>query len=113
MANLDVLTKDETEKSFLDQRLPFTDMQNRELRATPMRWNNVVQEFAHKQLTFQTDRLAAIAGIAKRFRSSFQANYLAVIWESTIPYELFWIAAVRYDSSPKPRPGNCIAPSWS
>jgi hypothetical protein len=85
MPHLDVLAEIERKKTFLDRGLPHVHIQSQELRAALTRWNNIVNEFTKQLLTFQTDRLAAIAGIAKRYQSSFQANYLAGIWESTIP----------------------------
>ncbi|KAH8595100.1 heterokaryon incompatibility protein-domain-containing protein [Bisporella sp. PMI_857] len=76
-------------------------------------WSHSVDTFTHKQLTFQSDRLAAIAGVARRYQPIFKDDYLAGIWKSPLPYGLLWIVDTFAITSFEKRPEHYLAPSWS
>lgn len=44
-------------------------------------WALVVEEYSHRKLTFASDKLVAIAGVARLFEQYFQSHYLAGMWE--------------------------------
>jgi len=84
-------------------------------------WWTVVQRYTRLGLTFDKDRLSALAGVAGRMKNQQTNDYLAGIWRSSFPYGLLW--RVDYESLetdgidvkisfphrlPDPR-----APSWS
>jgi hypothetical protein len=75
-------------------------------------------------LTFSTDKLAGIAGVAseleRKQRQSRGPNYtksmyIAGLWNRrfTIEYELLWRAKKSSNGKPCRRPREYIAPSWS
>ena len=69
------VTKLGPESSF-NPETPLT-LLSQEILAGLKKWNETVKEFTNKQLTFQSDRLSAIAGIARRYQPIFQDDYLA------------------------------------
>lgn len=76
-------------------------------------WYKTVNAFSDKQLTFASDRLPAVAGIAERHNKTIKDEYLAGVWRSNIPYGLLWRVdnvtdEFRDDSAPNP-----AAPTWS
>jgi hypothetical protein len=76
-------------------------------------WYSNVQMYAVRQLSFETDRLAALAGFAD-VTSGFVLpgdEYLAGLWRKDLLFGLTWYVMPR----PKPDLGNTtyIAPSWS
>lgn len=72
-------------------------------------WESVVTEYVRRQLTYSSDRLAALAGLAARAHiAQPEAKYLAGLWSDTLPLSLMWETEKR---SERIRP--YIAPSWS
>ena len=63
------------------------------------RWRAVVCEYVRRSLAYDTDRLPAIAGIASRFHSRLESNYLVGLWEVELPYNLSWYRRKLADSS--------------
>lgn len=54
-------------------------------------WHDICAQYCARQLTYATDRLPALASIAKRMHiQELHGNYLAGIWECTLPKGLFW-----------------------
>ena len=54
-------------------------------------WHVICAQYSARQLTYATDRLPALASIAKRMHEQeLLGNYLAGIWERTLPTGLFW-----------------------
>ena len=86
-------------------------------------WEACVEHFSRLSITVASDKLVAFSGIAKRFATLLQDEYVAGLWKSSLPYLLLW----RTDSglimpgSTMPdypeyryvRPLVYRAPSWS
>jgi hypothetical protein len=54
-------------------------------------WLDVVETFAACELTYTSDKLFAIAGMAKHFQSRFGVvDYLAGMWRTSIERQLLW-----------------------
>lgn len=53
-------------------------------------WPSLVQDYTVCGLTEQSDRLIAVAGIAKVLASTVQDQYVAGIWAETLPRSLVW-----------------------
>lgn len=72
-------------------------------------WQNIVEEYTRRHLTFCSDRLAALAGLAAHVHAAYpNIDYLAGLWSDTLPQALLW--------HPQPRSERLqpyIAPSWS
>lgn len=62
-------------------------------------------------LTFETDRLKAIAGLARVFQPKLKCRYLAGVWEYQFLSQLMW----SRDSTDKPKiqSETYLAPTWS
>jgi hypothetical protein len=81
--------------------------------ATSMDWYKMVERYSICALTFDHDRLSAIAGIAA-FVQTYDSTdrYLFGVWGKSLQQGLLWLAAdnspqrVCYESTPTP-------PSWS
>lgn len=72
-------------------------------------WAEVVRRFSGADLTFASDKLLALSGIARRIHGQKGGEYLAGLWrDERIEAQLCW----RVDE-PKERPEVWRAPSWS
>jgi hypothetical protein len=98
--SLKTLVPGETEKEYQDRS-----------GNTPAHyWDMVVSTYATCDLTFRTDRLIALSGIAHKVQAMIQSDYLAGLWSSHIPYNLMW--QPNYYRSFYRSP-EYVAPSWS
>jgi len=86
---------------------------NPEMRASS--WDKVVREYSQRALTFGTDRLPGISGIAREIALPELGRYLAGLWESKFPGALLWSSVSGVIDRPDvlPRPSQYSAPSWS
>ncbi|KAI0434409.1 heterokaryon incompatibility protein-domain-containing protein [Xylaria sp. FL1042] len=73
-------------------------------------WDSIVPTFALMSLTFPSDRLPALSGIARRYGEHHGYKYLAGLWEQTIHRDFFW-GRGNSDVGPRPRPNS--SPTWS
>ena len=72
-------------------------------------WNDLIKQYSQCDLTEPSDKLHAIAGIAKLFEEVTGDEYLAGIWKSRFTAMLDWRVY-----SPEPRRSLAYrAPSWS
>jgi hypothetical protein len=77
-------------------------------------WMLVVSIFTQLDLSFGSDRLPAIAGVAKDFQErqlragSPVGPYLAGMWSNNLVNEMLWDSTDN-----RPRPSTYIAPTWS
>ncbi|KAL0933706.1 uncharacterized protein CTRU02_210505 [Colletotrichum truncatum] len=98
-------------------------------------WDTAMENFMARNLTFQTDRLDSLAGLAKRMKSKAQAegirtSYVAGLWTHTLRMDLHWKREVKepdpnvFDNepsepsleepfNPSSRIDPYIAPTWS
>lgn len=72
-------------------------------------WWQLVWEYSKGGLSQETDRLVAIAGLAKCLDPVAKDVYLAGLWRNGLSYDLVWSAT---DRAPR-RGGKYLAPSWS
>ena len=78
------------------------------------RWQKVVEIYTDAQLTHESDKLIAIAGLAKFFQDLWPdpaLTYLAGLWNFDLGYWLLWriTSSTRHWENPK----TSCAPSWS
>ena len=78
-------------------------------------WAKVVQAYTSSDLSKPGDKLIAIYGIAKRFRSMLNDTYLAGLWLRVLPTQLLWHVddCSQANGLPAKRPPSYRAPSWS
>jgi len=74
-------------------------------------WYNLVGKYTHRKLTFPTDRILAISGIAELYGRVFGDEYLCGLWKSTLGDALLWKTSLA--SRNLPRPVKYQGPSWS
>lgn len=76
------------------------------------RWHNLVTEYSRRGLTYATDALPALSGLASRWALLNQptSRYLAGLWESHLQRDLLWKCK---DTLQVDRPRDYLAPSWS
>jgi len=72
-------------------------------------WNKFVRTYSELALTFETDRLPGISGIAREIAVPTLGTYLAGIWEYQLPQALLWRSTGRIID----RPSRYLAPTWS
>jgi hypothetical protein len=84
---------------------------------TVKKWRADVEDYCSRQLTFWTDRLPALSGIASRYSMDVKSEYLAGLWLSDFPRCLGWY---RRELSDCPTGKPCMqrslengVPSWS
>lgn len=76
-------------------------------------WRKVVEGFTARALSFETDKLPAIAGMAEGFSKLVPDNqYCAGLWSSDLPRSLIWsVSSMNIDS--RLAEDKIAAPSWS
>ena len=84
---------------------------------TIQQWRSIVTAYSDRSLTFSTDRLPALSGVASRFSTSLQSEYLGGMWLSDFPRTLAWYRRELSDSpTGKPKMWRSLdngVPSWS
>lgn len=74
-------------------------------------WIELLAAYCNMNLTYESDRLAAISGLAVHYAQPQLGTYIAGIWMGSLPLGLgYAIVGNIYDSPPE-SPSN--APSWS
>ncbi|KAI1277889.1 HET-domain-containing protein [Xylaria sp. FL0933] len=79
-------------------------------------WMDIVHPYSLKNITYATDRLPALAGIASLFSAKSLGRYVNGLWESTFIQDLFWEVSwslVDYYHITVERPRGVSMPSWS
>jgi len=74
-------------------------------------WYKIVEEFTSRNLTYEEDRLPAIAGIAKRFGKAVDDSYHAGLWRRDMMSGLLWRAKPSKHSMCANKTDR--TPSWS
>ncbi|KAH8588757.1 hypothetical protein B0O99DRAFT_600530 [Bisporella sp. PMI_857] len=82
-------------------------------------WREVIEQYNQRQLTYHSDRLAALAGLARRAHlASPDTEYYAGLWSNTLPSTLLWVVSWPVESGREcgyasHRIEPSIAPTWS
>jgi len=71
-------------------------------------WKKIARQFAERNLTFATDTLPAISGVAREISRHLHDSYVAGLWKENILELLLW-----YSDGSTSRPTEYIAPSWA
>ncbi|CAG8960069.1 hypothetical protein HYFRA_00010547, partial [Hymenoscyphus fraxineus] len=73
------------------------------------------REFSCRELSFETDKLPALSGIAEHWPRSIEHKYLAGLWEDNLMFDLTWKheVALYGNKIPLSVPTNYRAPTWS
>lgn len=78
-------------------------------------WFSVVQDYSERTLTYESDKLPGLGGLARLFYESVsKERYIAGLWSTAIPIALIWrTRALLWSKHPPRRPLIYRAPSWS
>ena len=82
-----------------------------------MRWNHfdswyaTVSAYSSRELSFDSDRLPALSGLADLFQKAHSSAYVAGLWREDVKIGLAWYVASN-DPRP-PKKGKGCVPSWS
>ena len=108
-----LLDRDPTQsiRHVLDELSKFSDPDPKEMVfAWSWTWMSLVRQFSGRKLSRETDRLVALAGLARRFDNGRLGRYLAGLWENDFLQGLMWMP---HTDAPCYRPVDHVAPSWS
>ena len=75
-------------------------------------WSYIVTEYTARNLTYDTDRLVAIAAVAKTLSKALDSSYISGHWTSNTLGLLWYPNESTHCRRPKPDPTNPV-PSWS
>ncbi|KAI3320627.1 HET-domain-containing protein [Xylariaceae sp. AK1471] len=78
-------------------------------------WRSLIGQFSSRDLTYPTDCLPALSGVATKFQRQLNSEYIAGLWKGDLPVSLIWAVSRRKGdlSPPKCIHSEYIAPSWS
>lgn len=79
-------------------------------------WTRIIEEYNSRKLTFASDKLPALAGLAQKVQAETKETYAAGLWLEKLPWDLLWEARAVYWVNEKPRFSQRrleSAPSWS
>lgn len=77
-------------------------------------WYKKVSDYSNRRLSYQTDKLVAIAGIAKKANEQILDTYAAGLWKKDILHGLLWACCSEASTKLQyKRNTQYIAPSWS
>ena len=77
-------------------------------------WDAACRDYSRRKLTYQTDKLPALSGLARNFGTRCREDtYVAGVWLSQLPRALFWKVPTRERPDVRPPPTESGAPSWS
>ncbi|KAF2720461.1 HET-domain-containing protein, partial [Polychaeton citri CBS 116435] len=71
-------------------------------------WSEIVDAYSGAVLTYSSDKLPALSGIARRQQEVINDGYLAGMWRTRLVKQLGWM----HSSEPRPRP-VWRSPTWS
>jgi len=58
-------------------------------------WNLLVSNYSRRQLTYKSDKLVAINGLANRFQQKHGKTYCCGLWIENLPHDLLWFSDER------------------
>ncbi|KAF2176560.1 HET-domain-containing protein, partial [Zopfia rhizophila CBS 207.26] len=80
-----------------------------------MEWKSIIEEYSHRDLTYITDKLTALSGLAQDVSRSSKKEYFAGLCRSDLFMQMLWIhcGKVAQSGTEYKRQGQYRAPSWS
>ena len=96
----------------LKARYSDLSIQIRELNCMTNLWLDIVAEYSQLSLSYETDRLPALSGIASSLSERFKTTYLAGLWKEDLPRGLLWECQPCDTRITTRAPAPC-APTWS
>lgn len=75
-------------------------------------WRDAVRTYSSRALSYESDRLPAISGVAHHIADITSSEYLAGLWQDDLLIGLLWSTDTGSGRAPR-RPEEYLAPSWS
>ncbi|KAH3957471.1 hypothetical protein HBH70_225220 [Parastagonospora nodorum] len=75
-------------------------------------WLTTVEEYSKGKLSYASDRLVAVSGLARLLQKSIGSGYVAGMWRKNLELQLLWTVWEMGETRPKNKPEN-RRPSWS
>ncbi|KAF7920703.1 hypothetical protein EAE99_007997 [Botrytis elliptica] len=100
----------------IQRNLPSHDLNVLDENEVLGKWFETVEEYSRLHLSYPSDRLVAIAGVATIFQKRLKCRYLAGLWQCDITRSLLWsVSGSVHTKSDKSlsRSRTSVAPSWS
>lgn len=82
----------------------------------PSDWQIIVSEYSRCRLTYRSDKLAALSGLANMFQRNTGYTYVAGMWIENLGYELLWYCPIEQDTLQQDSGSDNDSfskPSWS
>lgn len=80
-------------------------------------WDSIVEEYSKHSLTYGTDRLIAISGVARAMQQAQNRQYCVGLWKEDLINQLCWHREVGYSEHIQPNAedwkDDYLGPSWS
>lgn len=73
-------------------------------------WHSTVAGYSGRQLTYATDRLPAISGLAAKYQQLSGHRYVAGLWKETLLEDMLWVCEAHPSYA---RPSEYLAPTFS
>lgn len=84
------------------------------IATTPQRlWRQMVVQYSPLQLTYPSDKLPALAGLAAWMKGKHKREYLAGLWGDTLVHDMCWYRTIPEGHQLPPPPEPQRAPTWS
>jgi hypothetical protein len=74
-------------------------------------WCRTISIYSKADLTYTSDKMIAISGVARNFQDRFPDQYLAGLWKENLGRQLCWAVRQR-ERKPETKPTIYRAPSW-
>jgi len=74
------------------------------------RWSNIVENYTRSELTRESDKLVAVAGMASVLQQHIKCRYIAGLWNTDLEHQLLWNVT---KARPSVRHEQTRGPSWS
>ncbi|EHL01017.1 hypothetical protein M7I_3045 [Glarea lozoyensis 74030] len=79
-----------------------------------LEWSYLVSNYSYRNLSFVSDRLPALAGVAEKFQNAWgHPPYYAGLWPAHFISLLSWRHDLHLIGESLTRPSPCGSPSWS
>jgi hypothetical protein len=76
------------------------------------RWNDLLGQYSRRNLSWESDKLPALSGLARVFQGRYGDDYIAGLWRSQIIEGMCW-QCVEQQGTEHIRTKEYRAPSWS
>ncbi|KAG0700276.1 heterokaryon incompatibility protein-domain-containing protein [Suillus ampliporus] len=94
-------------------RTPCSTLSSEDVQALLEAWEGVLSDYTQRAVSYPSDSLVAISGIAQLFQHWWGSNnrYIAGLWERNLSTDLLWCRSRPSNGSLVT--GQYLAPSWS